>query len=723
MFPFRKRSREAPRLGLVIGSASPAVAERIFAKIPRAFQGVTFDLLTEDHGARLFFRNIFNTKGSEGSLRLLLRLRKRYDMLVICGTGEHRLRFVRLLAFFLMRPHVPIFVFNEFAEGFWLDRSHRSNIRQHLKMRHLLFQDWSILIAICGLIVILPLIFLRHAIGFVFGKLAGGMRPNNEPAPEAAADSVRGYQSIENQLGEIYYRRGASFGEPEKAMVSVRERIETRRGVFEKLRSEGRLGNPFLEIGAGVSQTALMLRNEFGVGGAAVDISLHALEAAGEIASRLGYAGLPLRVCCDARWLPFESHTFPLVYCFQTLHHFADPAPILEEVKRVLAPGGHFFLSEEPIRRWLCLNLDRCERPEDLTGLNKWIFDAGLLRYIAEAYVGSKPEAMWGIVENQGISIKQWDRILSVFDEVEMDVSQLFTQDARILRRWLVGLGVSQVKAERLTAGLFGAELSGLCRVLDSTTSQPKPRDPQQICRCPDCHATLRLTKTRAASFECPNCGPFPQSNGVHLLFPRVQLEALYRDVALSPGGSPELLKKRSRTPHELVEGATIREVCLLNARGEETLSVESGEETVLRVRIECSRPIKDPVIGLIVRGNIAGKSALIYDTNTMWQKQGTGEYSTEDEIEARFHQQMNLGPGLYSVTVAIASHDAVEFFDWLEDSLEFQVVEASVMQGIVNLQSEIVVAKRASERCLADTSRPQLTKVQSVETSTESKS
>ena len=713
---FRKTSLEPVRdyyfrLGLVIESASPRVAEPILAKTPRVFPNVSFDLLTDVPGPRLYFRNVFGVTRRMEVLRLLLRIRKRYDLVVVCATGERRLRFARLLAFLLMRPRAA-FVFNEFAEGFWLNRKHWLHLRRHLAMRRaglnvplVLRLKLKKIIGACGLMVIVPLIVLLAAVKFVIRNVARGLhflgrkvRPSESSAGQARQESA--YQSIENQLGEVSYRQDASFGEPEKAMEDVRERIEARREVFERFRNEGRLQQPFLEIGAGVSQTVLLLRNEFGMDGAATDISLHALEAAQEIASRLGYKDVPLRICCDVRWLPFQDGAFPLAFCFQTLHHFADPDPILREVKRVIAPGGYFYLSEEPIRRWLCLNLYRCERLEDLAGLDKWLYDTGLLRYIAEAYLGSKPEATWGIMENQSISLRHWDRCLSVFDEVDLDTSKLFTKDATIFREGLVKLGVPSKKAERLAAGLFGAELSGLCRVRkEAVSSQPKGQDLRQLCRCPECHAALRWKNSSSPAFECPACGPFPQENGVHLLFRRAQLETLYRspaDTSAAPmGDSLKVRARKGRSPHSLVEGARITSVCLLNVEGNEVLRVCSGEETVVRVWIECSRQLANPVIRLRIHRFVGIDSAIIYDTNTIWRHQRTGEFSPGEVIEARFSQKMNLGPGSYAITVAIASHDASEFYDWQESILSFRVEKSSEMQGIVNLHSKIEVGKR----------------------------
>jgi hypothetical protein len=152
---------------------------------------------------------------------------------------------------------------------------------------------------------------------------------------------------------------------------------------------------------------------------------------------------------------------------------------------------------------------------------------------------------------------------------------------------------------------------------------------------------------------------------------------------------------RKGRSPHPLVEGAEIIRFAMLSTHGEEVSRIGSGEETVMRVWIECSRPLANPIIGLIVRRTINGKPAIVYDTNTLWQNVRTGEFSTGDVIEACFSQTMDLGPGSYSVTVAIASHDGKEFYDWQEDIGSFEVVESSGMQGIANLRSQIAVTKR----------------------------
>ena len=69
-----------------------------------------------------------------------------------------------------------------------------------------------------------------------------------------------------------------------------------------------------------------------GPAGIGYDASLAALRAA-----------TGLRVCGDARALPFADRTFDAVVCHLAFMLFADPARVVAELARVLAPGGRFF--------------------------------------------------------------------------------------------------------------------------------------------------------------------------------------------------------------------------------------------------------------------------------------------------------------------------------------------------------------------------------------------
>jgi demethylmenaquinone methyltransferase/2-methoxy-6-polyprenyl-1,4-benzoquinol methylase len=69
----------------------------------------------------------------------------------------------------------------------------------------------------------------------------------------------------------------------------------------------------------------------------------------------LRISGLPVAVCADAACLPFAAASFDAVFIGYGLRNFPDLARALDEVNRVLKPGGwlvslDFFLPDHP---WL----------------------------------------------------------------------------------------------------------------------------------------------------------------------------------------------------------------------------------------------------------------------------------------------------------------------------------------------------------------------------------
>jgi ubiquinone/menaquinone biosynthesis C-methylase UbiE len=62
-----------------------------------------------------------------------------------------------------------------------------------------------------------------------------------------------------------------------------------------------------------------------------------------EAADNLREEGTRAELCCgDVRWMPFADEAFDLVIDFGTLYHIARSPAALDEIIRVLAPGGTF---------------------------------------------------------------------------------------------------------------------------------------------------------------------------------------------------------------------------------------------------------------------------------------------------------------------------------------------------------------------------------------------
>lgn len=62
----------------------------------------------------------------------------------------------------------------------------------------------------------------------------------------------------------------------------------------------------------------------------------------------------------DAERLPYEDHTFDLVICNASFHHYPHPDAVLGEIRRVLKPRGTFILGDPtapaPVRALLNLS-------------------------------------------------------------------------------------------------------------------------------------------------------------------------------------------------------------------------------------------------------------------------------------------------------------------------------------------------------------------------------
>src|SRR4030081_4126493 len=53
--------------------------------------------------------------------------------------------------------------------------------------------------------------------------------------------------------------------------------------------------------------------------------------------------------------LPFAGESFDLIVCLWVLEHLREPGTVLQEVRRVLRPGGHFIFLTPNLRNPLLL--------------------------------------------------------------------------------------------------------------------------------------------------------------------------------------------------------------------------------------------------------------------------------------------------------------------------------------------------------------------------------
>src|SRR6266850_5677777 len=102
-----------------------------------------------------------------------------------------------------------------------------------------------------------------------------------------------------------------------------------------------------LDVGTGTGSLPVKLAQRMpGLRVVGVDRSRGMLSQA---RARTRAADLSRRVsfkAANGRRLPFADGSFDLVVCNSVLHHIADPAPVLDEISRVLRRGGAIFIRD-----------------------------------------------------------------------------------------------------------------------------------------------------------------------------------------------------------------------------------------------------------------------------------------------------------------------------------------------------------------------------------------
>jgi len=213
--------------------------------------------------------------------------------------------------------------------------------------------------------------------------------------------------------GKVTYKDEYSQTE---MLSALKEKNERHLADFKELVDKGIKLSPFLEIGAGYGQTSLLLTNKFKSQGYTIDIASGPLKEIKRLSKKLKLPKTPEVVVSDAENLPFPDNSFPFVFCYQTLHHFPHPAKVIAEIYRVLAPGGYFFFSEEPVRQ--IFNLRLWNRPTKLRVWEKLLKVTLILPFISKI---GKTEIDHGIIE-EAFTLSSWNESLSIFEEQETEL-------------------------------------------------------------------------------------------------------------------------------------------------------------------------------------------------------------------------------------------------------------------------------------------------------------
>jgi ubiquinone/menaquinone biosynthesis C-methylase UbiE len=121
----------------------------------------------------------------------------------------------------------------------------------------------------------------------------------------------------------------------------------TYRRFLEGVQAQGVTDGCGLDLGTGPGQVAVqMAHRRPGLSMVGLDLAAHMVVQARRRGVRAGLDGRALWPQGDGHRLPFVNHSFDLVVSSFALHHWDDPLQVLNEMARVLAPGGRYYIAD-----------------------------------------------------------------------------------------------------------------------------------------------------------------------------------------------------------------------------------------------------------------------------------------------------------------------------------------------------------------------------------------
>jgi len=340
-------------------------------------------------------------------------------------------------------------------------------------------------------------------------------------------------QSSLSQKGEVTFRRklylqqveGQNEFNDEYNATAIEEILKTRMvATLEQisgLKQRGITISPYLEIGAGRGRRSLILENDLNSKGIIADLSFDMLKSANHYAKVFNKPNIPFRVCCDVNNLPFKTGSIPFVFCYDTLHHFPDPTPIVAEVHRVMTPGAHFFFGQEPFKKILHLDLYKSDKAYSEKYLKSSKLKKIINFFLAER-VGNEND--FNVIENEKITIKKWKKIFSAFNDQAIKLVSLGKIETKIFGQ--------KNYLKYLLNFLLGGNISGTVKKPGSTDKEIATLDNFLI--CPDClkNKQEKQLEKRDNSWVCPHCQQkFPIFEGVTFLLENEKFKELYPEI------------------------------------------------------------------------------------------------------------------------------------------------------------------------------------------------
>jgi lipopolysaccharide transport system ATP-binding protein len=133
-------------------------------------------------------------------------------------------------------------------------------------------------------------------------------------------------------------------------------------------------------------------------------------------------------------------------------------------------------------------------------------------------------------------------------------------------------------------------------------------------------------------------------------------------------------------------KSSTITKIHLLHNKTQAVTTIRSGEEMTIEVEARSNRELRHPVVGILLRNRLGID---VFGTNTKIEMVDLGIVPSGEHFTVSFTFACSLTRGDYTLTAAIQNHDGSSQ-DWLDDALQFTVVDDKDAAGVARFRTEV---------------------------------
>jgi lipopolysaccharide transport system ATP-binding protein len=136
---------------------------------------------------------------------------------------------------------------------------------------------------------------------------------------------------------------------------------------------------------------------------------------------------------------------------------------------------------------------------------------------------------------------------------------------------------------------------------------------------------------------------------------------------------------------------SVIEDVKILDANGNATGVITSGDQITVRVRVRFNKESENPIVGILIRNRLGVD---IFGTNTRLEQKSLGMFHAGETLEVDFGIDCLLTRQEYTLTVATQHWNGASQ-EWLDDVVAFTVADPKDVAGFAHLRTGIEWRKK----------------------------